>query len=230
MKHKLNYEAFVHYTLSFIGGFLGLYTILTRCELFGSAQTGNLLYLVWDILGHNLSDFLLRLGALFLYIFAIVLTVWLPERFGSDLKRISILIDGIVILMLGFFPKDMNPILGLYPVFFAMAFQWCSFRGACGYVSSTTFSTNNLRQFVSSITQFLMSRDKEARTKAKFFGTTLLTFHAGAGTSYLLCHFFGIPSVWFCMIPLYFSFRFSAHISSYILFTSAESNRIYIPK
>lgn len=202
MKQKLNHEALLHYTLSFIGGFLGLYSILSRCELFGSAQTGNLLYLVRDILGANFSDFLFRIGALVLYAAAIALTVWLPERFGLDLKMPSILIDGAVILMLGFFPEDMNPVLGLYPVFFAMAFQWCSFRGACGYVSSTTFSTNNLRQFTTATTQFLIFKEKEYLQKARFFGITLLAFHAGAAVSYALWSLWRIHSVWCCLIPL----------------------------
>jgi len=55
----------------------------------------------------------------------------------------------------------MNPVLGLYPIFFAMAFQWCSFKGIGGYNSATVFSTNNLRQFVSAVTLFADEKKQE---------------------------------------------------------------------
>ena len=37
----------------------------------------------------------------------------------------------------------LDPVVALYPVFFAMSIQWSSFAGARGFYSSTIFSTNN---------------------------------------------------------------------------------------
>ena len=144
----------LHFVMAFIGGYFGLYAIVARNDLFGSAQTSNLIYLVQDILGGRPVDFVIRIGALVLYSTAVALSVWLPKHTAVNNKILSILIDGGAAILLGFLPKDMNPVLGLYPIFFAMAFQWCSFKGIGGYNSSTVFSTNNLRQFVSAVTLF----------------------------------------------------------------------------
>ena len=52
----------IHFTMAFIGGFFGVYTILRFTGLFGSAQTANLIYLTTDLLGGSWADMLLRLG------------------------------------------------------------------------------------------------------------------------------------------------------------------------
>ena len=43
MHTEMKYRFLIHYTLSFIGGYLGLYAIVSRADLFGNAQTANLL-------------------------------------------------------------------------------------------------------------------------------------------------------------------------------------------
>ena len=203
MHTELKYRFLIHYTLSFIGGYLGLYAIVSRADLFGNAQTANLLYLVRDLVGRNFPDMLLRFGALAVYISAVILTVWIPAHFSMDLRYISIGIDICAVLFLGFLPSEMSPVIALYPVFFAMPFQWCTFKAPGGYNSSTIFSTNNLRQFTSALTEFLMKKDSAQRDKAKFYGMTLLSFHTGAALSLLLYMTCDIPGIWFCLIPTF---------------------------
>ena len=60
MHTEMKYRFLIHYTLSFIGGYLGLYAIVSRADLFGNAQTANLLGVVRDLIGRNFSDMLLR--------------------------------------------------------------------------------------------------------------------------------------------------------------------------
>mgnify|MGYP001069720929 CR=1 FL=1 len=205
MNRKLRLEAFIHYTLSFIGGYFGLYAILSRCGIFASAQTNNMISLVHDLLGGSPLDFLVRAGALFLYLLAIILTVWIPEHSPCNLKLLSIGIDCIACFTLGFFPAELNPVIGLYPIFFSMAFQWCTFKGAYGFAGSTTFSTNNLRQFTTAIIHLLTGKEKEASLKIRFYGGTLLNFHLGAAASFLMWQFFALRSIWCCLLPLTFA-------------------------
>ena len=40
-------ERHLHLTMTLIGGFMGGYAILNRHDVFGSAQTGNMLSLQW---------------------------------------------------------------------------------------------------------------------------------------------------------------------------------------
>ncbi len=75
MHTEMKYRFLIHYTLSFIGGYLGIYAIVSRADLFGNAQTANLLGVVRDLIGRNFSDMLLRVGALLIYMAAVILTV-----------------------------------------------------------------------------------------------------------------------------------------------------------
>lgn len=202
MRREHSLEPVIHYTMSVIGGFITTYGLLMRSDFFGAAQTSNLIYLVKDFLGHNPGDIIIRLGALALYILAIGLTVYLPHRFSVNLKAISIWIDIAAVFFMGFLPAQMDPVLGLYPMFFAMAFQWCSFRGYGDYTSSSTFSTNNIRQCVSAIVNYRMKRDRAQRKKAGFYGLTLCSFYIGVLLSFLLCPGLGVRGIWLAWIPL----------------------------
>lgn len=201
MDTKTKQEAYLHYHMAFIGGFFGLYTIAAHCDLFGSAQTSNLLFLIKSIVGGDVYDILIRLGALLLYCLGILLTVWLPKHSDISLPLLSIIIDSIAALILGFLPKNLNPLIALYPVFFAMAFQWCCFRGIEGCNSATTFSTNNLRQFIIASYDYLTTKKADKRIRIQFYGCTLAAFHIGAAISYIAYLLCGIHSIWFVLIP-----------------------------
>lgn len=225
MHTEMKYRFLIHYTLSFIGGYLGLYAIVSRADVFGNAQTANLLGVVRDLIGRDFSDMLLRIGALLIYVTAVILTVWIPEHFSTDLRFISIGIDIFAILLLGFFPSGMSPVVALYPVFFAMPFQWCTFKAPGGYNSSTIFSTNNLRQFTTALTQFLMKKDSSQRDKAKFYGMTLLSFHTGAAMSLILYMTYGLSGVWLCLIPAFYAVWLIAEDRSTAADTSVVSQK-----
>ena len=64
MNLRKNHEMLLHFVMAFIGGYFGLYAIVARNDLFGSAQTSNLIYLVQDIVGGRPLDFVIRIGAL----------------------------------------------------------------------------------------------------------------------------------------------------------------------
>ena len=200
------YDSVLHYNLAFIGGFLGMYCILQRSDFLGSAQTSNMIYLVSNLLGKDYIDVLLRIGAMLLYILSIALTVWIPAKTVINVKTLSIIIDAAAVGIMGVMPDEMNPVLGLYPVFFSMAFQWNTFKGARGYVSSSIFSTNNLRQFSIGLTNFCIRRKNEDIDRAKFYGFTLLSFHIGVAISYVVWKRFFVHSVWFCFMAIISAF------------------------
>ena len=89
-------ERRLHLTVTFIGGFMGCYAIFNRSDVFGSAQTGNLISFVMDLAGHTDAEIFFRFSALLIYIFAMVSTVFLSHKMErTTLKFISVLIDGL---------------------------------------------------------------------------------------------------------------------------------------
>lgn len=199
---KKRLDRWIHLNMAMIGGFLGGFAILNHHELFGSAQTSNLISIFSDLAGHPDQNLLVRLFGVFLYMVAMALTVILPKYSRFPLKQVSLLIDALAIIIVGLLPAHINDFIALYPLYVAMAIQWCSFKGADGFTCSSIFSTNNLRQFTTSMTEYLCTKDKEDLRKGKFFGKVLLSFHIGVIFSYLSCQTFDQHGTFLCIIPL----------------------------
>ncbi len=192
----------LHYVMALTGGFLSGYAILNRCDLLGSAQTSNMIHTVLNLAGGTFGGLAIRLGAMVLYVSGIVATVLIPRYTKWNLQCASLAVDGAAVLILGFLPAGMDNMLALYPLFFAMAFQWCAFPGYQGYVCATTFSTNNLRQFATAATSFLCGQKENMREKMKFYGATLISFHLGVAAAWPCCSLAGVKSAWICFLPL----------------------------
>ncbi len=197
--------AILHLLASFIGGSFGSYAIICRMT-FGSSQTMNLIRLFENLLSRDILNFVIHLGAFLLYCIAIAIAMILSERKIKYLKSLSLAIDAICALILGFLPLDLDPVIAIYPSFFAMAFQWCSFPGIDGYTISSVFSTNNLRQFVTGLVHKAEGK-KDGMVRA--YGLTLLAFHFGVCAQYFLFQPFSIKGIWFTFIPIAIAFALS---------------------
>lgn len=202
MKASNRYEVGIHFVMSFVGGILGVYSILCFSAFFGSAQTANLIYILTSLLGGDWVQLLLRVGGMALFAGAIGLTVCLQKRHPVELRLASVLIDALAVGVLSLLPEGTNPVLGMYPLFFATAFQWNCYSGAKGFAASSIFSTNNLRQFVSACTEVLLYRNQPQKAKAKFFGGTLLSFHLGVAGGFLAWLSWGMQAALLALLPL----------------------------
>ncbi|AYW50660.1 DUF1275 domain-containing protein [Tetragenococcus halophilus] len=204
-------DVYIHYIIALCGGFFGMYAITSRMGNFGQAQTANLIEVVRNILGKNMSEGVFRIVAALLFMSGIISATIMERKTKIDLRYFSISFDLIAAILIGFFPLSMNPVVALYPVFFATAFQWCIFKGAKGYPSATVFCTNNLKQAtISIIDYFLLSQGNPERRekieKAKLYGGTCVNFYLGVLISYLLWRFYGVHSIWFITLPLLINF------------------------
>ena len=177
-------DLYRHLAFCAVGGFFGCYAVLVHGGIMGNAQTTNLLELVIDLLRWQLPDMLLHLGALALYVLGTMLTVLLPHWCGADMHRVSPAITAAMAVVLFLLPPELDPVVALYPIFFAMSIQWSSFAGARGFYSSTIFSTNNTKQASLSLANYLCDHDRAHLRKMKFFLFTLLAFHVGASAAY----------------------------------------------
>lgn len=189
-----------HLSFAMVGGFFGAYAIL-RTGILASAQTMNLLELVIAALRGEGFTSLLHIGIFFLYVLSVMLTVLLPRLLHIDNRMLAAPIDALCALIMGLLPADTNVLLSLYPVFFAMAFQWSSFSGAHGFVSATIFSTNNTKQASLAFAEFLCDRDRTHFIKMRFYLLTLLSFHIGAAIAFFSVRFWDLRGVW-VNIPL----------------------------
>lgn len=199
-----NREAHIHYLVAGIGGWLGIFPLVNAAHQFGSAQTVNLMELVIGLFGGNWKTVLLHGVGFMLYVLAIFLATWLPKHTRLNTKLLALGIDGLACLAMWRFPIEGNlPLMFyLYPTLFAMPFQWCAFVGAYGYKNSTIFSSNNVRQLVSALTEVWANGDKSQVLKAKFMGATLLFFYAGVTAGWFCWRFCGNAGFLGAFVPI----------------------------
>ena len=193
-------ETWAHHAMAAAGGFFGVYALLTRGGTFGSSETSTLIYLVIAGLDGSWGSALVRLGGTACYIAGIVFAVLL-RRYGRrrQTQILSIAVVAAACLLLAWIPAETDPILALYPMFFATAVQWVSFSQAAGYNCATIFSTNNLRQFTEGVTEFLCTREAEQLRKLKFYGGTLACFHLGVAWGWWCTGQWGIAGIYGCL-------------------------------
>lgn len=198
--HIIKHPLALHSVMCGIGGFLGGYAILTRAGNLGSAQTANMIELVLHLAGRSYTDFALRIIGLILYASAFVFVTYLTKRTNIFIQRYAILVDACGMMILSLIPADVDPIIGLLPLFFMMSTQWSVFHGIGEYNSSTIFSTNNLRQMTISLTEYCMEHELKKLKRAKFFGNSLVWYHVGVLIAFFACKFFAVYGV-LCALP-----------------------------
>lgn len=205
---QVSYGLPIHFLMAFCGGFFGSYAVFNRMSVFGNAQTANLIELIGAVLGHDFPDALLRLGAFLVFVSALVLSVPLERQLHRKAKYLTLAVEAAIATAISFFPEDMNPIAAAYPIFFSAALQWSIFPGAEDFVAANVFSTNNIKQTFTSLTEYVLERKsnperaREKLKKAICFGGTLLSFHCGVISGFLGSRWLGIKSSLLCLIPL----------------------------
>ena len=202
MNEKASRQKLLHYAVSTVGGFLGGYAIFNHCDFFGNAQTANLIHIVCKIFSADFSGIAFLVLALATYISGNVFCVIAEKFIKHDLRLISLIMTSCAVVIIGLFPNIANDYIAVLPILFVMPIQWNAYRTAGGYVSSTIFSTNNLRIAVMSLTRYIIDRDKKQGEQAGFYWLTLLGFHSGVALACVSSVFLGATSVWFCFVPI----------------------------
>lgn len=200
VKYRLDH--YLQFVMSLIGGFLGAYALLNHHDLFASAQTSNLIYLFVTVIGKNFDAFLLRLFILVSYVSGLICAVMISKSARLNLQLCSIIFDMAAVIAVCMIANNVNDFIALSPVFFVTAFQWHSFNGVDGYVSSSIFSTNNLKQFTTSLIEYLFEKKPIHLSKAKYYGIVLLSYHIGVVISYFSYLLFKAKGMVICLIPL----------------------------
>ena len=199
---KWRQENLLHYNMALVGGFFGCYAVLLLFETFASSQTMNLISIVQHLFFGDFWTVLLRVIWMLLYLCGLVLSVLVPRFLKGAAQPLSVLIDAAALVTMALLPESLPPLVSIFPIAFAMAYQWPVFDRIEGRSSSTIFSTNNFRQFVTALTAYCIDKEPAMRDKARVFGFTLVYYHIGV----VFCCAVGIPlgrvSAFFGLIPL----------------------------
>lgn len=173
-------DAILHWNISLVGGFLGAYAILLHVGNFGSAQTGNLMEMGAELVSMEWFNVLLRLAALVLFGLGVASAYLLTNFTKINMRKLALWVDAAALALASMLPLE-PALVGIYPIFFASAFQWGVYSGADGFNSATIFMTNNFKQSVLGWLQYGLTRIRNLREK-QFFIPIRSSAFPGRGT------------------------------------------------
>ena len=195
----------LHFAVSSLGGFMGGYAIYNHCDVFGNAQTANMIHLVSKILRVILRRCVYRHRSPYI-IFSVNVFFVISDRFIKlETKTVSLIASAVALLIIGIFPNISNNYLAILPILFVTPVLWNSFRTAGSYVTSPIFSTNNLRVATVSTFTGIIDNDKDMKKKAKFYWLTLASYHIGVVLACVPSVFIGVNSIWFGFVSIVLS-------------------------
>lgn len=204
--------------MSVVGGLFAIYALLEHSNVFGSAETSNMILLVNDLLCRDLFHIVIRVASLIVYAAGIAVSLLMAKYHSSIQKLICIAIDAVAAAVLILTPTNTHPVIALYPVAFAMSIQWCTFKGVGKNPSATTFSTGNFRQIVNNLFNYCIERNSESVANIKFYISTMLSFHFGIAFGYILKPYILHYSIGLVYIPL-----LAAIIQEYAIITKKRA-------
>ena len=86
-------DAILHWNISFVGGFLGGYAILSHAGVFGSAQTGNLMEMASNVRFMEWEELGLRLLAMVIFACGVIASYMLTNYTNLHMRKLAIWVD-----------------------------------------------------------------------------------------------------------------------------------------
>lgn len=191
---KINYELSLFYSAAFIGGFFGGYAVM-RSDMFASSQTMNILMMMLNLFGSNFGEFLIRFCIMAIYAGAISVCILVPRYTKFDIRLISVVVTAVSSIIMACIPADAKSVISLLPIFVAMAVQWNAFPGALGHQAACIFVTNNFRQALVNLINYLCSKDKKYISGFWFYFGDICSFLSGFSVCYIGVKFAGLRFV-----------------------------------
>ena len=171
--------------MSAVGGYMGAYTLSTGFGVFGSSQTAHIVGIVRSLVNLDLSELIYGIIGTLIYVLGIILAVILLKKIGRRSMLCSAVLDITAFCVIAVLPESATS-FEIFISFFAMSFQWATFPSINGYTSATVFSTNNLRQCVSSFTEYFLTSDREQMHKGLYYLGTISSFYLSAFVYFIL--------------------------------------------
>ena len=170
--------------LAVAGGFLDVYTYISRGGVFANAQTGNIVLLGISAADGNWKQIMSYVWPILAFMAGILLTEAVRKKYrynpGLHWRQIVIALEFLVLLCIAFVPSGRLDDLVNVLVSFVCSMQVESFRLLHGNAYATTMCTGNLRSATEQLFYYNMNRDKKARDKSLQYYGIILFFIVGA--------------------------------------------------
>lgn len=196
--------------LTTTGGFLDVYTYVTRGHVFANAQTGNLVLLGLNCAEGNIRESVYYLFPVVAFALGILFVEWIRAKFReySQLhwRQIVVFLEAILLLLPAFMASGVWDTQVNILISFVCAVQVESFRKVRGQNIATTMCTGNLRTATEQIFHYLHSHDTETGKHILSYYEMVIFFVLGAVLGAILTAYFAEKSILFCSALLCIAF------------------------
>ena len=191
----------VSLALAVVGGFLEVYTYVTRDGVFANAQTGNIARMGLNLAQGNVLLTLRYLIPVIAFMAGVTLSLQL-RRFRQDWERIILILEIALLFLVGLIPAHKLSILATVTVSFVCALQVESFRKFGDNSFASTMCTGNLRIATEHLNRYFSEKDRSALdTALRYYGIDLV-FASAVLVGYWVTRAFGVRAVWWAtLIP-----------------------------
>lgn len=184
--------------LAISGGYMDAYTYIFRGKVFANAQTGNMI-----LFGINLSEGNFDLAFhYFVPVIAFIGGLCLSQivKYKHEKhhvlhwKQISILIEAVILMAVGFVPNSLNWIANCM-VSFACGIQVQSFRKVHGNTFATTMCIGNIRMSIDLLFLYFYEKDNSYLKTSIIYFSVIASFIIGAVMGRIGAEYFGGYSI-----------------------------------
>ncbi|KZF04223.1 MAG: YoaK family protein [Rhodococcus sp. (in: high G+C Gram-positive bacteria)] len=170
--------------LAAVGGFLDVYTFMTRDGVFANAQTANVVLFGIDIASGQWQSAMGYLPPLVAFVLGVFTAEFVSRpavaRIVKRPVRAVLVIEIVVIAVVGFVPLSVPNAVVTISISFVAALQVTTFRVLVDQAFSTTMTTGNLRSLSQAVFHRVTGGDKAAGMRAINFGSVIAGFLGGA--------------------------------------------------
>lgn len=166
------------------GGFLDVYTYMTRGQAFANAQTGNIVLLGLEIAKGDFLNAFYYVAPILAFVTGVFLTEIIRHKLKTlnllHWRQIIILLEALLLLIPALIPSGQWDFLVNILISFVCAVQVESFRKVHGHAIATTMCTGNLRTATEQLFQYIKTGNSLLRSGIVNYYAIILFFIAGA--------------------------------------------------
>ena len=185
--------------ITFLGGFMDAYTIMTRGGIFANNQTGNMAKLGIHFAQQNWKG----VNECFFVMFCCVLGACFSQVvqhklhwFQGDWRKRGLLLLAFALFLSGFVPTTIPHVYVGAAFTFLAGFQSCLFRKWEGAAHNTIVSTGNLRSIGLYLYDALDKNQNQEWSKLARYVMVAFSFAVGCAVGALVCTQMGIRASW----------------------------------
>ena len=206
LKRQVSESYFIGLLLAVAGGYLDVYTYISRGGVFANAQTGNIVLLGIHIAQQNFEKITTYTLPILAFMVGVMITEIVKLNFRYR-RQIVIALEILVLLAVSFVPEGICNDLVNTAVSFVCSMQVESFRAfGGGKKYATTMCTGNLRTATENLFYSGVHRDRKVRNNSLQYYGIIAAFIFGAVISTKLTTGVGTKSVYTVCILLFVVF------------------------